>query len=162
MKLLRVIRFDQSDDHVFSPAAKADEWAVSGAVVFRGIEQEAIAGKVRQTFANGFLGVPSMGRSTFASVAEIDEEQAEVVTMVLARGFIETFGAPSLDEALAAARDEVAFAAGLAGDKPINTVFTVRRVLDEGGEIREEYREIAPPTGEPLHTRIWDVADDGS
>ena len=162
MKFLQAMRFDQSDDQVFSPAAPAGEWAVSGAVVFRGIERDVMTGKVRQAFANGFLGIPSMGRSTFACVAEIDEEQTEAITMALARGFAETFGAPSLEEALSAAREEIEFSAGLAHDKPINAVLTVLRELTEDGDIREEFREIVAQSGEPLHARIWDVADDGA
>jgi len=43
---------------------------------------------------------------------------------------------------------------------PINTVFTVRRRLAPGGEIKEEFRTIKPPSGEPLHARIWTVVDD--
>ena len=159
MKLLRVIRFDQSDDHVFDIAAEADEWAVSGAVVFAGIERGDIKGKVRQAFANGFLGIASMGRSTFATVAEIDDEQSEELSMELARGFVEKFGAPSLKEAISAAASEIKFAADLCAEKPINSVFTVRRVLDEAGDIREEFREIAPPSGEPRHAAIWEVVD---
>ncbi|MGB7204344.1 MAG: DUF6505 family protein, partial [Anderseniella sp.] len=34
MKVLRTIRFDQSDDHVFALAAQPDEIALSGAFAF--------------------------------------------------------------------------------------------------------------------------------
>ncbi|MGD9830923.1 MAG: DUF6505 family protein, partial [Hyphomicrobiaceae bacterium] len=70
MKLLRTIRFDRSDERVYEVAAAESEWAVSGAFAFAGVEREALVGKVRQAFANGFLGLPSFGRSTFAVVAE--------------------------------------------------------------------------------------------
>ena len=40
----------------------------------------------------------------------------------------------------------------------MNTVFTVRRVLEDG-QVREEFREITPPS-EPRHARIWEVAED--
>ncbi len=51
--------------------------------------------------------------------------------------------------------------AELARDAPINTVFTVRRTWDAEGRIKEEFRTIRPPTGEPQHARIWTVVDDG-
>lgn len=160
MKLLRVIRFDQSDDHVFDMTAVADEWAVSGAAVFTGLDRSDLKGKLRQAFANGFLGVPSMGRSTFCSVAEFDDAEVDHLVMELAKGFVERFGAPSLGEAVQAAREEVQFAAGLCDDLPINTVLTVRRVMEDDGDMREEFRQITPPSGEPRHARIWEVETD--
>ena len=158
MKLLRVIRFDSSDDHVFERAGSVDEWAISGGFEFADVEPADLTGKTRQAFANGFLGVPSFGRSTFAVVAEIAEDELDTVRQALADHFVERYGAPDLDTALAAAGDELGFVAELCADQPINTVFTVRRTLDDGG-IREEFREIAPPS-EPRHTRIWDVVED--
>ena len=44
----------------------------------------------------------------------------------------------------------------LARDAPINTVFTVRRTWDAQGRIKEEFRTIRPPTGEPLHAKDMD------
>jgi hypothetical protein len=54
MKLLKTIRFDASDERVFELAAMPEEWAVSGAFAFAGLGADAIAGKTRQAFANGF------------------------------------------------------------------------------------------------------------
>ncbi len=156
-KMLRVIRFDESDTYVFAAAAEPDEWAVSGAMEFSGLGDDEFKGKVRQAFANGFLGVPSFGRSTFATVAYIDEDQIQGLHMAFAQGLMERFGAPSIEAALSAADADIAFAREICGDKPVNTVFTVRRVIDKQGEIREEFREIKPPTGEHRHARIWDV-----
>ncbi len=42
----------------------------------------------------------------------------------------------------------------------INTVFTVRRHIDEDGQIREEFRTIQAPSSQPLHSRIWNVVED--
>ena len=64
------------------------------------------------------------------------------------------------ENAMAAAREEVGFARDLCADVPINTVFTVRRVLDEAGDVREEFRQISPPTGEVPHARIWGMEPD--
>lgn len=159
MKLLRVIRFDESDNHVFARAGETDEWAVSGVSEFAGLGDDDIKGKTRQAFANGFLGIPSLGRSTFATVANITADEREELQMLFARLLVEQAGAPSLELALAAAEAEIGFASELCADKPINTVFTVRRVIDKKGQFREEFREIKPPTGEPSHARIWDVVE---
>jgi hypothetical protein len=158
MKLLRVIRFDHSDDHVFARAAAAEEWCIPGGFEFADLEQADLTGKTRQAFANGFLGLPSFGRSTFATVAEITDAESRALADMLARHLEEFYGAPDHEAALVAAEGELNFAADLCADKPINTVFIVRRTLDEG-QIHEEFREIAPP-GEPRHTRIWDVVED--
>ncbi|MCB1549940.1 MAG: hypothetical protein KDJ41_19230 [Hyphomicrobiaceae bacterium] len=160
MKLLRTIRFDRSDERVYEVAAAESEWAVSGAFAFAGVEREALVGKVRQAFANGFLGLPSFGRSTFAVVAEAGDGVCDELAWRLASHFVNAYGAPTLEAAMPAAEEETAFVAELCRDVAINTVFTVRRTLDSSGRIREEFRKIRPPTGEPQHARIWKVVDD--
>ena len=122
----------------------------------------AIAGKTRQAFANGFLGVASFGRSTFATVGRGDAGRP--------RGDRAARWPRISSTALRRARARGG-AAGRAGrrprscvelcrEAPINTVFTVRRTWDAGGQIKEEFRTIRPPTGEPLHAKIWTVVDD--
>jgi hypothetical protein len=160
MKLLRTIRFDASDERVFEFAAAAEEWAVSGAFAFAHRGQGDLTGKTRQAFANGFLGVTSLGRSTFATVADASEADQEEIEQALARHFVSTYGAPDIDAALPVAREETAFARELAREAPINTVFTVRRTFGADGRIKEEFRTIRPPTGEAQHARIWTVSDD--
>lgn len=160
MKFLRTIRFDTSDDKVFELAAPPDEWAVSGAFAFAALAPEQVAGKTRQAFANGFLGVGSFGRSTFAMACEMGERELGEVECALARHLVEDYGAPDEAVALPAAREEAAFILDLCKDSLINTVFTVRRRFDEEGQIREEFRTIQAPSGQPLHSRIWSVADD--
>lgn len=144
MKLLRVIVFDGSDGRVFERAAQSDEWAVSGAFAFTQLAPEALAGKTRQAFANGFLGLPSLGRSTFVSVGEATAADHRALVDMLAAHFVDAWGAPDREAAVAAAQEEVSFAAGLARDLATNTLLTVRRSLDAEGHIREEFRSIAP------------------
>lgn len=158
MKFLRVIRFDHSDDNVFEQAAGTDEWAISGGFEFADMDEAQLVGKTRQAFANGFLGVPSFGRSTFCVIADMSDAEHTALAGDLARHFVDQYGAPDLDVALRAAEDELAFVSELCASKPVNTVFTVRRILEDG-QFREEFREITPP-GEPRHTRIWDVVED--
>lgn len=160
MKLLRTIRFDSSDERVFERAAASDEWAVSGAFAFAGLAPEDVVGKVKQAFANGFLGVESFGRATFATVAEADQSACDEIAFCLARHFVDHYGAPDTDVAWPAAQEELEFVLDLCRDAPINTVFTVRRSFDGDGQIKEELRTIKPPAGEPLHARIWTVEPD--
>ena len=160
MKLLKTIRFDASDQRVFELAAAPDEWAVSGAFAFAHFTAGETSGKTRQAFANGFLGTGSFGRSTFATVAEARDADVAEIEHALAARFMSVHGAPDLETALAAAKEEVAFVLDLCRDAPINTVFTVRRTWDAAGQIKEEFRTIRPPSGEPLHAKIWTVVDD--
>jgi hypothetical protein len=162
MKLLKTIRFDASDERVFEHAAGPDEWAVSGAFAFAGLAAEAITGKTRQAFANGFLGLASLGRSTFATVAQALPADLEEIEQLLAAHFVSGHGAPGLAAALPAARQEAQFVVDLCRDAPIGTVFTVRRTLDAGGHIKEEFRTIRAPAAEAQHARIWTVVDDGA
>ena len=120
----------------------------------------AVAGKTRQAFANGFLGLASFGRSTFATVAEATPADLEQVEGALALHFVTAHAAPGLDAALPAAKEEAQFVLDLCRDAPINTVFTVRRTWDAAGQIKEEFRTIRPPAGEPLHAKVWTVVDD--
>ena len=155
-RFARTIRFDDSDGRVFPHGAGADEWAVSGAVVFAGAGESEIAGKQKQAFANGFLSVESLGWSTFVSIAEASDGDIQTITANLAKAFLSEFGAPDAKAAQLAAESEVADMLALCADLPINTLFAVSREFDDDGEIHEAVRTVSAP-GEKPHTRIWDV-----
>lgn len=157
--MLRTIRLDASDASVFELAAGPDEIAVPGGFAFAGLAEESLKGKTRQAFSNGFLGLASFGRSTFVAVTEASEHEIGAAVETLAAHLVEHYGAPDLDAARPAARGEVEFARELAAEAQLNTLLTVKRELDEDGEIREAFRIVTPPS-EPQHTRIWDVVDE--
>jgi hypothetical protein len=69
-------------------------------------------------------------------------------------------GAPDGPPLGFAAVEKTSFLRDLCRDAPINTVFTVRRTCDAQGQIKEECRTIRPPTGDPLHAKLWTVVDD--
>ena len=161
-RLLRTIRFDESDTFVFERAAEPGEWAVSGAFAFADAAPETLKGKPKQAFANAFLGVSSFGYSTFATVGEATEVDREQAISNLSEHFLAHYGAPDREAAREAALQEIDFIASLVASAPINTVFTVRRTFDETGAIGEEFRTIKPPTGEPLHARVWSIEHDES
>lgn len=159
MKFLKTIRFDPSDSQVFEKAANQDEWAIPGGGNFAGLAEDAIIGKSKQAFSNGFLSLESFGFSTFVSVAEIEEAAVADLKSRLTQHFVEKFGAPCKEEAQPVAEAEIQFVLEMCADVAINSLFAVRRGFDEDGEIREEFRIINAP-GEKLHARVWDVVED--
>ena len=159
MKFLKTIRFDPSDVQVFDHAANPDEWAIPGGFEFSSLKEAQISGKLKQAFSNGFLSVETFGFSTFVSVAEILQNEREVLTTNLVERFINEFDAPSYPEARLAADAELNYVSEMCEDVPINSIFTVRRFFDEQGEIREEFRVVDAPGLKP-HTRVWEVLED--
>lgn len=158
-KLLKTIRFDPSDTHVFDHAAEPDEWAIPGGFLFGDDEQESLTGKRKQAFSNGFFSLQRFGHSTFVSVAEISDEVFEGVTQDLARYFADHANAPSREVALKAAGQELDFVCEMCSQVPINSIFALRRYLDDDGHIREEFSIIDAPGAKP-HARVWEVVED--
>src|SRR4051812_6037172 len=68
-----------------------------------------IAGNAREPSATGFLGLASCGRSTFATVAEAPPADLEEIEGALALHFVTAHGAPGLEAALPAAKEEARF-----------------------------------------------------
>jgi Family of unknown function (DUF6505) len=142
VKLLRTIRLDPSDTFVFERAADPGEWAVSGTFMFAHADPDALEGKSRAAFRGGFLGVVSLGWSTLAQIVEASEADRDALVETLGRQLYERLGAPDLAAALAAAQEEVVFAASLC-DHPRDTLIAVRRTFEDGA-IREAFRSLHP------------------
>jgi hypothetical protein len=141
MKLARTIHFDESDRNVFSRPAESGEWAISGGFEFSNWTEGDLTGKARQAFANGWLGLSGFGRATFVAVAKIEPDEMAALEAALAQHFVTLYGAPDMDAALGAARDEIAFMRELCEDHEPNTLLTVSRELTEAG-VREQFRAI--------------------
>lgn len=141
-RFLKTIRFDASDTFAFPLAAEPDEWAISGGFAFADLGSDELKGKIRQAFANGFLGLTSFGHTTFTAVASISASEREHVIDRLARHFIDVYGAPGMKEARAAAVGEVEFIEDLVKDSLINTLFCVSRSRDDDGQIVEAFRKL--------------------
>ena len=161
MRLLKTIRLDRSDEHIFSNAAEPGEWAVSGAFVFADDDPERFVNKDRQAFVHGFLSTASFGWSTLVSVAEIGFVEYEDVVEALAQHLLSRFGAPDIAAARAAAREEAEFAAGLCSHR-INTLIAVQRSWGPQGII-ERFRAVEVPRETP-HAAIWKIepGEDGA
>ncbi|VAV89445.1 hypothetical protein MNBD_ALPHA08-2536 [hydrothermal vent metagenome] len=158
-KLLRTIRFDDTDENVFHSAAPQQEWAISSAFQFVDHQWEELDGKTRQAFNNGFLGLGSFGYSTFGCVANITNSAREDAEMVLAKYIYEKYGAPDLQAALDAAKEEISYTTELCGDVPENTVFAVKREFSMDGRIKESFHKVDAEEQGSLHAKIWTVED---
>ncbi len=140
LMLPRTIRLDPSDTFVYAPAADPGEWAVTGTFRFFGADPTALAGKERQAFRAGFLGIESFGWSTLVVVTQARAEDVELATRRLAEQLVRHCGAPDIGTARAAAEEEIAFAGSLC-DHPAGTLLGLHRGA-EGGGIRESFRTL--------------------
>src|SRR6476620_900834 len=113
MKLLRTIRLDPSDTFVFDQAAEPGEWAVTGAFMFGDDDPSTLEGKARAAFRSGFLGVASLGWSTLVQIVEASDDERLAAIDTLAQQLVLHFGAPTIEDAGAAAEEEFEFAASL-------------------------------------------------
>jgi hypothetical protein len=145
LKLLRTIRLDPSDTFVFDRAANPGEWAVSGSFVFWNDDLAALQGKARAAFRSGFLGVESLGWSTLVQIVEASDSDYVAGVAQLAEQLVAKFGAPTLQDAEGAAKEEFAFARSLC-TPPLDTLIAIRRA-EENGEIRESFRSLRPKEG---------------
>ncbi len=174
MKFLRTVRLDDSDEHVYPVAAAAGEPAITGTFVFSFSDQdpEQLSGKPRQAYRNGFLGLDSFGWSTLVCMDEVDEaEHARLVTR-LAQYMVDQFGAPSIDQALPYAQEELSYSASLCDDVSGTRLVIERHGDDEGvhealrklrDEPAQQPRQQADWRGVDGEIRIWDMfPDDGA
>ena len=159
MKFLKTIRFDGSDEFVFEKAAQTGSWAIPGGFMFAHLAADELTGKPRQAFRNGFLSIEDSGWSTFVSVGELSEEKFNRLHELLAAFLTDKFNAPSAAAASEAARAELAFAAEICADVPINTIFSLQREHDEAGDIKEVFRIVETPKA-PVHTKIWELVEE--
>ena len=154
MKFPRVIRLDSSDRQVFAQAAEPGEWAVTGSFAFLDQDPARLEAKERLAFASGWFGTASGGRATLVEVAEITEAQFFQVVERLARHFVSHYGAPSLADALPAARAEADDAAGLA-DHKLHSLLALERELGDQGLV-ERIRVVRPERAGD-HAKIWQI-----
>lgn len=140
LKLPRTIRLDPSDTFVFPRAAEPGEWAVTGTFLFFGADAAQLAGKERQAFRSGFLGIDSFGWSTLVVVTEASEQERAIALAALAAQLVAHCGAPDMESAHAAAEDEIAFSQSLCDHAP-NTLLGIHRT-SEGTSVRESFRTL--------------------
>jgi hypothetical protein len=108
--------------------------------------------------------VRTLGFSTLVEIAEIPEGEVGGVIEGFADALLAGAGAPDRGAALAAARDEVAFAQALC-DQPPGTVIGMHRTVEDGA-IREQFRtlhrrEDANPGADRMHAyaRAFEIVE---
>jgi hypothetical protein len=139
MKFLKAVRLDDSDERLLAEtggAAADGEWVVSGGYAV--CDLASGHGVPRCRCDSTFVAAGTRRRCTIAEVADIDEAAYGGVRDALARHFLEELGAPTPEAARAAAEDECAYTADLAGGFPSEVWITVRRVPSEDG-VGERY-----------------------
>jgi Family of unknown function (DUF6505) len=145
VKLLRTIRLDASDTFVFEKAAEPGEWAVSGAFAFWNRDAALLEGKARSAFRSGFLGVSTLGWSTLVQIVEAGEDDRLGAIDTLAKQLVTSFGAPTINDAVAAAEEEITFAESLC-TQPQDTLIAVHRTFEDGA-VRESFRTLRSRSG---------------
>lgn len=141
MKLLRAIRLDPSDTFVFEAVAAPGDIVVPGSFVFWQDDVPALHGKRKSAFRSGFLSVANSGFSTLAQVCDVDEQDFNAAVECLAAVLQRDFGAPSLETARAAAREELLACEALAQHAP-ETLIAMHRSLNAAGDITEQFRTL--------------------
>jgi hypothetical protein len=89
--------------------------------------------------------VQSLGWSTLVQIVEADENDRLAAIETLARQLVANFGAPTIEEAVAAAEEEFEFAASLC-NHPHDTLIAMHRSFEDGA-IRERFRTLRPKDG---------------
>jgi hypothetical protein len=143
MKLARAIHFDESDQRVYHSPARTGEWCVPGGFEFSNWSEADLAGKARQAFANGWLGVETFGRVTFVAVTQVEQAEIDTLARALAQHFVDVYGAPDAEAALPVAQEEIMQMVELCEEHAANTLLTVARDLTDAG-VRESFRAIEP------------------
>lgn len=141
-RILRAVRLDASDEHTYPLAARPGEWVAVGSFFWTLSEEEPkqLQGAERQAFRNGFLGIETFGWTTLCAVEEIEDDMFTRVTCRLAEQMVAHFGAPSVDEALPYAREEMEATEAVAS-RPLGALIAVVREF-RNDEIEEQFRVV--------------------
>lgn len=140
-KLLRAVRLDDSDDHLFRThgAAHEGEWVVSGGYA---VCDFAHAPKCdpRCYCESSFLALESRRRCSIAEVANVTDAEAEALTDQLAWFLVKGWGAPSWEAARAVAEEEIRHTADVCETLSPEVWITVKRTpREDGGTVDEQY-----------------------
>src|ERR1035437_1144800 len=91
-------------------------------------------------------GQGALGWSTLVQIVEASSDDRLAVIDTLAKQLVANFGAPTIEDAVAAAEEEVAFAEPLCS-QPQDTLVAVHRVFEDGA-VRETFRTLRPRAGQ--------------
>lgn len=138
-KLLRAVRLDDSDDHVFRAfgAAKEGEWVVTGGYAVCDFTN-APRCEPSCHCASSFLAVESRARCSIAEVVEVSDDDVEAQADALAWYLVRSWGAPSWQDARRLAEEEVRHTAEVCETLAPEVWITVKREPNADGSALEE------------------------
>lgn len=140
-KLLRAVRLDDSDEHVFRAcgAAREGEWVVSGGYAVCDFSN-APRCEPSCHCESSFLALESRARCSIAEVVEVSEAELEAHVDALAWHLVRGWGAPSWEAARRLAVEEVRHTAEVCETLAPEVWITVKRSPSvDGGAVEEQY-----------------------
>jgi hypothetical protein len=140
-KLLRAVRLDDSDDHVFRAcgAARDGEPVVSGGYATCDFARARRCDPSCHC-ESSFVAVASRARCSIAEVVEVTEAELEQQVDALAWHLVRAWNAPSWEDARRVAEEEVRHTSEVCETLAPEVWITVSRERrDDGGGIDEQY-----------------------
>jgi hypothetical protein len=140
-KLLRAVRLDDSDDHVFRTcgAAKEGDWLVTGGYATCDFETAPRCDPPCHC-SSSFVAIGSRARCSVAEVTELSDADLEAQVEALAWHLVKAWGAPSWEVARRAAEDEVRHTAEVCETLAPEVWITVKRAKSaDGAALEEQY-----------------------
>jgi hypothetical protein len=140
-KLLRAVRLDDSDEHVFREcgAAKDGDWVVSGGYAVCDFDSAPRCEPACHC-ESSFVALGSRARCSIAEVVAASQEQVEEQVEALAWHLVKAWGAPSWEAARALAQEEVHHTAEVCETLAAEVWITVKRERRrEDGALEEQY-----------------------
>ncbi len=129
-KLLRAVRLDDSDEHVFRScgAAQDGEWVTTAGFAVR----DALS-------QDSFMAIASPARCTIAEVVEVGEPEVEAQIEAFAWTLVKAWHAPSWAAARALAEEEVRHTLDVCETLAPQLWITVKRTRRDDGTLDERY-----------------------
>ena len=140
-KLLRAVRLDDSDDHIFRGcgAAKDGEPGVTGGFAVCAFDSAPRCDPPCHCGAS-FLAIGSRARCSIAEVVEVAEADLDAQAEALAWHLVRAWGAPSWEAAHKVATEEVRHTAEVCETLAPEVWITVKRARGaDGGSLDEQY-----------------------
>jgi hypothetical protein len=127
-KLLRAVRLDDSDDHVFRScgAAGEGEWMVTGGFAVCDFDTQPRCEPACHC-ESSFVALASRRRCSIAEVAEVSDAELQEQVEALAWHLVRGWGAPSWEAAHAVAEEEVRHTAEVCETLAPEVWITVKR-----------------------------------
>ena len=138
-KLLRAVRLDDSDDHVFRAcgAARDGEPVVTGGFAVCDFDTAPACDPACHC-SSSFLAIGSRARCSIAEVVEVTEAEADAQADALAWHLVRAWKAPSWEAARKLAGDEVRHTSEVCETLSPEVWITVKRTRSADGSALEE------------------------